>query len=288
VADLEFVQFHPTVLASGPAFLISEAVRGEGATLLDDEGSRFLFDSHPDGELAPRDVVSRAIASQAASQASPVLLDATRLGAERLAERFPTIDRITRERGFDWAREPIPVTPAAHYLMGGIVTDLDGRTSLPGLFAVGEVARTGVHGANRLASNSLLEGAVFGARAAAALRAPAPAAPVPAARPFGSQFLSLSADQSDRNCDLNAEFSRERLQQLMWDHVGLLRTETGLAEAVDSIRAWRAAAPAPATRAEHEDANLLLLAYATASAAVVRTESVGAHHLTASCALIGA
>ncbi|MES2867894.1 MAG: FAD-dependent oxidoreductase, partial [Actinomycetota bacterium] len=127
VADLEFMQFHPTVLAAGPAFLISEAVRGEGATLLDDEGRRFVFDAHPDGELAPRDVVSRAIARQAVMQQGPVLLDATMLGAVRLAERFPTIDRVTRERGFDWARGPIPVTPAAHYLMGGIVTDLDGR-----------------------------------------------------------------------------------------------------------------------------------------------------------------
>lgn len=283
VSDLEFMQFHPTVLAAGPAFLISEAVRGEGATLLDDEGRRFVFDTHPDGELAPRDVVSRAIARQAAMQEGPVLLDATMLGAARLAERFPTIDRVTRERGFDWSRDPIPVTPAAHYLMGGIVTDLDGRTSLPGLFAVGEVARTGVHGANRLASNSLLEGAVFGARAAAALDAP-----VPAAAPFRSHFLSLSGAQSDRNCDLNAEFSRERLQQLMWDNAGLLRTGDGLTEALGTIRAWRAAAPAPSTHAEHEDGNLLLLAEATASAALARTESVGAHHLTASPALIGA
>ncbi|WP_136044163.1 FAD-binding protein, partial [Microbacterium sp. K41] len=174
VADLEFVQFHPTVLASGPAFLISEAVRGEGAVLLDADGRRFVFDSHPDGELAPRDVVARAIAAQAARQDVPVRLDATMLGAATLARRFPTIDRVTRERGFDWSREPLPVTPAAHYLMGGVVTDLDGRTTIRGLYAVGEVARTGVHGANRLASNSLLEGAVFGARAAAALAAPWP------------------------------------------------------------------------------------------------------------------
>ncbi|WP_460779433.1 L-aspartate oxidase [Microbacterium shaanxiense] len=283
VGDLEFVQFHPTVLAAGSAFLVSEALRGEGATLLDDEGRRFVFDTHPDGELAPRDVVSRAIARQAAVQEGPVLLDATMLGAARLAERFPTIDRITRERGFDWAREPVPVTPAAHYLMGGIVTDLDGRTSMPGLLAVGEVARTGVHGANRLASNSLLEGAVFGARAAAALRAPAPTA-----FPFRSHFSSLSASGADEKCDLKDDFSRERLQQLMWDHVGLLRTEEGLAGALDTIRAWRAAVPAPRTRAEHEDAGLLLLAEATASAALARTDSVGAHHLTASRALIGA
>ncbi len=283
VADLEFVQFHPTVLAAGPTFLISEAVRGEGATLLDDEGRRFVFDSHPDGELAPRDVVSRAIARQAAAQGRPVRLDATLLGAERLAARFPTIDRVTRERGFDWASEPIPVTPAAHYLMGGIVTDLDGRSSLPGLFAAGEIARTGVHGANRLASNSLLEGAVFGARAAAALNAP-----TRASLPFRSHLPTLSAVQSDRKCDLNEQFSRERLQQLMWNHVGLLRTQDGLAEALDTIRSLRDATPTPVSLTDHEDANLLLIAEATASAALTRTESVGAHHLIVAPALIGA
>ncbi len=270
VADLEFVQFHPTILAAGPAFLISEAVRGEGATLIDDEGRRFVFDSHPDGELAPRDVVSRAIARQAALQGSPVRLDATMLGAETLARRFPTIDRVTRERGFDWAAEAIPVTPAAHYLMGGVVTDLDGRTSLRGLFAVGETARTGVHGANRLASNSLLEGAVFGARAAAALALPwpgaAPATPAPEA--------AVDAEHTGAGT-----FRRELLQQLMWDEVGLLRTEEGLVHALGVVRDWLADTPAPTTRAEHEDANLLLLAERTASAALARTVSVGAHYL---------
>lgn len=269
VADLEFVQFHPTILASGPAFLISEAVRGEGATLIDDTGRRFTFDSHPDGELAPRDVVSRAIARQAAAQGRPVRLDATMLGAETLAARFPTIDRVTRERGFDWSREPIPVTPAAHYLMGGVVTDLDGRTTLPGLFAVGEVARTGVHGANRLASNSLLEGAVFGARAAAALAMPWRRVP---AHPAG-----VSHPMEDRGSDAPA-FSRAALQQLMWDEVGLLRTHDGLAHALATVRTWAATLAAPTTTTEHEDANLLLVAEATAAAALDRTVSVGAHH----------
>lgn len=273
IADLEFMQFHPTVLDAGaPAFLVSEAVRGEGATLLDAAGRRFAFDMHPDGELAPRDVVSRAIARQAAAQGSPVRLDATMLGATQLARRFPTIDRVTRERGFDWASEPIPVTPAAHYLMGGIVTDLAGRTTIPGLFAVGEAARTGVHGANRLASNSLLEGAVFGARAAAALGIPSVA--------FRSQFAPLPTPTSDRNRDRNAgtvEFIRAVLQQLMWDRVGLIRTEDGLDHALETIRAWRSSLPAPQSVREHEDANLLLLAEATTAAALARTESVGAH-----------
>ena len=292
VADLEFVQFHPTILASEPAFLVSEAVRGEGATLIDDEGRRFVFDTHPDGELAPRDVVSRAIARQAARQESPVRLDATMLGAERLASRFPTIDRVTRERGFDWSREPIPVTPAAHYLMGGIVTDLNGRTSLTGLLAVGETARTGVHGANRLASNSLLEGAVFGARAAEALSAPAPTPlPYSPSPSLPYEFLSSRGGFSDRNSygsggggaePGSSAFSRAALQQLMWDEVGLLRTDDGLAHALGVIRAWRAAVETPATVPEHEDANLLLLAEATTSAALARTVSVGAHYIETS------
>jgi len=280
VADLEFVQFHPTILAAGPAFLISEAVRGEGAALIDRDGRRFTFDSHPAGELAPRDVVSRAIARQASAQGTPVRLDATMLGAERLAARFPTIDRVTRERGFDWSREPIPVTPAAHYLMGGVATDLDGRTTVPGLFAVGEVARTGVHGANRLASNSLLEGAVFGARAAAALTTDR----VVSLRPpedRGSE-RSVPSDVVERGAQRRDEthpaFTRAALQQLMWDEVGLLRTGAGLAHALETVRAWTAAAPAPTGVTEHEDANLLLLAEATVEAALARTASVGAHH----------
>lgn len=278
VADLEFVQFHPTVLA-GSGFLISEAVRGEGAAIIDEDGHRFLFDEHPDGELAPRDVVARAVARRAAAQGSPVRLDATMIGAARLAARFPTIDRITRERRLDWAREPIPVTPAAHYLMGGIATDLDGRTSLPGLLAAGEVARTGVHGANRLASNSLLEAAVFGARAAAAA----------GARASRSQIPPVSAAQSGRIRDLSGGmFSRAALKQQMWDHVGLLRTHDGLREALGRIRAWRADAPQAMTRAACEDANLLLVAEATASAALARTRSVGAHHISHEPALIGA
>ncbi|WP_243224757.1 L-aspartate oxidase [Microbacterium sp. CIAB417] len=304
IADLEFVQFHPTILAAGTPFLISEAVRGEGATLIDEDGRRFCFDEHPDGELAPRDVVARAIARQAARQGAPVRLDATALGAERLAERFPTIDRVTRERGFDWASQAIPVTPAAHYLMGGIVTDLDGRTSVPGLFAAGEVARTGVHGANRLASNSLLEGAVFGARAAVAAAGPSKedgAAFHRSSSDDGAALIRSSSEDgaadrvetpsphervSTRSArstndggheDGTPGLSRAALQRLMWENVGLLRTDEGLADAVATIRAWQTEAVVPASVAEHEDANLLLLAAATASAAAERTESIGAH-----------
>ncbi|WP_170133093.1 L-aspartate oxidase [Arthrobacter livingstonensis] len=175
VADLEYFQFHPTALAVGGNFLISEAVRGAGAVLRDSTGTSFMAQYHPEADLAPRDVVSRGIAAHLARfQAAPgetVFLDATGVeaahGAGYLARRFPTIAAKTRELGFDWTREWLPVTPAAHYWMGGVATNLDGQTSLPGLYAAGEVACTGVHGANRLASNSLLEGIVFGRRAVA-------------------------------------------------------------------------------------------------------------------------
>ncbi|MEV7694553.1 L-aspartate oxidase [Microbacterium sp. NPDC089189] len=276
VDDLEFVQFHPTVLAVGSPFLISEAVRGEGAVLRAVDGRRFAFDAHPDGELAPRDVVARAIARQVAAQGGqPVLLDATALGGDDtaafLARRFPTIDAVLRSRGIDWSRESVPVTPAAHYLMGGVVTDLDGRATLPGLFAVGETARTGVHGANRLASNSLLEGAVFGARAAAAATsrrpgspAAAPARTTPTAPPVAARHAS-------------APFSRAALQELLWRHAGLTRDAAGLAEADAVLAAWSASLPAAQSVAAREDANLLLVARALIAAAARRATSVGAH-----------
>ncbi|MDQ0613404.1 L-aspartate oxidase [Microbacterium sp. W4I4] len=268
VADLEFVQFHPTVLIDDAgAFLISEAVRGAGAVLVDAEGRRFMFDEHPDGELAPRDVVARAVARQALAQGSPVRLDATDVAG--LAEHYPTIDAELRRRGYDWAAEPVPVSPAAHYLMGGIVTDTDGRTSLPGLWAVGETARTGVHGANRLASNSLLEGAVFGALAAEDLGAPPPA--------FAGHDTPLPRSGGDRVRPVNdgPGFSRAALQHVMWEQVGLLRDDAGLADAVRTLDTWDA--PQPRTPAEQEDANLLVVARAVASAALARTDSLGAH-----------
>ena len=283
VADLEFVQFHPTVLP-GSGFLVSEAVRGEGAAIRDAGGRRFLFDAHPDGELAPRDIVARAITRVAAAQGRPVLLDATRLydpdpesRAVRLARRFPTIDRAVRAHGFDWAREPIPVTPAAHYLMGGIATDLSGRTSIPGLYAVGECARTGAHGANRLASNSLLEGAVFGARAGDAVTGDAASRAWPA--PSAPAVLPLPAELPDRGGDAPAlPFSRAALQDLMWEDAGLLRDGKGLGRAAAVLSAWAAEPRTPRSVAEHEDVNLLTVARAVVAAAAARTSSLGAHH----------
>jgi L-aspartate oxidase len=292
VTDLEFFQFHPTVLpgaesgpATGEAFLVSEAVRGEGATLIDEEGRRFAFDAHPDGELAPRDVVARAIARQMEAQdGRPVLLDARHLRdtpeetAAFLARRFPTIDRAVRDRGLDWAREPIPVTPAAHYLMGGITTDLDGRSTLPGLYAVGEVARTGVHGANRLASNSLLEGAVFGARAgdaiaedaASGLWSPAAVKEVPSSS-------STAPSPSASVPALSPPFSRAALQRLLWDDAGLVRDADGLRHAASVIAEWRRDHRSPVTEAEFEDENLLLVGEQLVAAALRREHSVGAH-----------
>ncbi|MRH30355.1 L-aspartate oxidase [Microbacterium sp. SYP-A9085] len=280
VADLEFVQFHPTVLATASPFLVSEAVRGEGAVVRDAGGRRFLFDAHPDGELAPRDVVARAIARRSAAQGAPVVLDATGLydadpavRAARLRGRFPTIDGAVRARGFDWAREPVPVTPAAHYLMGGVVTDLDGRTSLAGLYAVGECARTGVHGANRLASNSLLEGAVFGARAGDAVAAHTASAawPAPAPAPMAPRVAHARVTAP-------APFSRAALQELMWRDAGLLRDAAGLAHAAGALTQWAAVPRIPRTVAEHEDENLLTVARAVVAAASARTSSLGAHH----------
>lgn len=308
VADLEFFQFHPTVLegkagaagsATSESFLVSEAVRGEGATLIDEHGRRFAFDAHPDGELAPRDVVARAIARQMELQdGRPVLLDATHLhstdAASRavfLARRFPTIDRAVRDRGLDWAREPIPVTPAAHYLMGGITTDLEGRTSLPGLYAVGEVARTGVHGANRLASNSLLEGAVFGARAGDSLAADAASGSWPAKDGATARTSSVApqpridaaAARSLRERGATEAkrpappFSRPALQELLWANAGLVRDDEELGNAASIIARWRAEARGLRTEYEYENENLLLVAEHLVTAARARRESVGAH-----------
>jgi len=266
ISDVEFYQFHPTSLAVPGNPLVSEAVRGEGATLLDSAGRRFMFDVHPDGELAPRDVVARGIATQMAAQGGlPVMLDATALGSAFLDDRFPGISKVTREHGFDWGVEPIPVTPAAHYWMGGVRTDDDGRTSLEGLLAVGEVSCTGVHGANRLASNSLLESLVFAWRAAAALDEPWVPLEVdyiadPASEPFDGETTVVD---------------RATLQELMWDNAGLYRSAAELQEAASLLASWTSSGESVAAR---EDGNLLDLARLVVHAALAREESRGAHY----------
>lgn len=263
--DLEFYQFHPTALALPGSFLISEAVRGEGAVLLDARGERFMRRVHPDAELAPRDVVARAIATEMAAQGgAPVQLDAVSLGADTLERRFPTITAATRAAGLDWTIAPIPVTPAAHYWMGGVATDLDGRTSLPGLFAVGEVANTGVHGANRLASNSLLEAVVFGWRVVDALDEPGRVWPM---MPTRSILL-----EPDGRGDAP---KRAELQELLWHSAGLHRDGERLAAASATARNWSAGEKL--TVADHETANLADIARVVLAAASARRESRGAH-----------
>lgn len=277
LADLEFYQFHPTALSASGGFLISEAVRGDGAVLRAADGSRFMQSVHPDAELAPRDVVARGIAEQMARQGGePVLLDATALGAEFLAQRFPTIHAACLRAGLDWGRQPIPVAPAAHYWMGGVRTDVWGRSSLPGLFAVGEVACTGVHGANRLASNSLLESLVFSWRAANLLVDEGPEAVRrwPALEDAGVVSLELAVD-SDRASEPLP--SRDALQQLMWQSAGIVRNGDDLAAAHSLLSGWSLRAE---TVFERETANLLLLARALVAAAAERRESRGAHART--------
>ncbi|KRC58651.1 L-aspartate oxidase [Agromyces sp. Root81] len=274
VADLEFTQFHPTALAAPGTPLISEAVRGEGAVLRDASGRRFMLDVDGRGELAPRDVVARAVWRRSLEQGgSPVLLDATAIGGTELARRFPGLDAVVRAAGLDWAREPIPVTPAAHYAMGGVATDLDGRTSLPGLSAVGEVARTGVHGANRLASNSLLEAAVFAERAVRAITASERSDRHSAA---ASPMAGMPRGGSEAQGTTPVE--RDELRALMWRRVGLERDGAGLAEASARLEAWHA--PEPVDRRSAEDRNLLDLARLTVAAAQARRTSCGAHFRT--------
>ncbi|MFT4188285.1 MAG: L-aspartate oxidase [Aeromicrobium sp.] len=267
-ADLEFYQFHPTSLAVPGSPLVSEAVRGEGAVLVDDAGHRFMTDVHPDAELAPRDVVARGCAAAMAKQGGvPVRLDATALGGEFLAKRFPTIDAIVKANGFDWGSDPIPVAPAAHYYMGGIRTDLWARTSLPGLFAVGEVACNGLHGANRLASNSLLEGAVYGRRvvdAALGLAEPAEG--------FDSEWADPVVLPPAAG---GVAVSRADLQQILWDAAGLVRDGATLREAGERLTA--AATPVASDAKSAEDANLFVVAQAVIASALARQESRGGH-----------
>jgi len=289
MADLEFVQFHPTALnlAGAPRFLISEALRGEGARLIDTRGEAFMTRYHPDGDLAPRDVVARSIAREMES-GGPVFLTLAHLDARFVHTRFPTISETCRQIGLDLARDRIPVGPAAHYMMGGVATDEWGRTSLDGLYAAGEVACAGVHGANRLASNSLLEGLVFGARAAAAMQKKA-AEVVPGGRLPRVDALDLapkSAIEPEKRARESLSDSGGEafsIPDLMWRSAGLLRTATGLTEAVESIEPMYQAALMRARRDGAADLdswrrlNLTTVARLIARAALRREESRGAH-----------
>jgi L-aspartate oxidase len=261
VADLEFVQFHPTALASpgAPRFLLSEALRGEGAWLVNRDGERFMTRYERAGELASRDLVSRAIVKEAARTGQPVFLTMQHLDAEWVHQRFPTIAATCGAAGFDLARDWIPVGPAAHYIMGGVETDTWARSTVPGLFAAGEVACTGVHGANRLASNSLLEGLVFGARAAQAMVVgPRAAGQMP------NVTVVTTMDAGGQGGRSNGPL-QGAVQSLMWNAVGLIRDAEHLRPAVRQLATWSA------------QSDLALLGYLIASAALRREESRGGH-----------
>lgn len=276
VTDLEFIQFHPTALnvAGAPRFLLSEALRGEGAWLVNSAGERFVQRYEPAGDLASRDLVARAIVREVNRTGAPVFLTMAHLDADYVRSRFPTITQACRRAGFDLATDRIPVSPAAHYVMGGVETDLCGRTSIDNLFAAGEAACTGVHGANRLASNSLLEGLVFGARAAEAMQgatvhASLTAEPGAPWRDVGSGSTGQVPAVSD-------------IRDVMWRDAGLVRSRDGLSPLVDRLSAWRVAVSKAraASRGDRElrrVASVVTVGLLIARAALRREESRGGH-----------
>jgi L-aspartate oxidase len=264
LSDMEFVQFHPTALDTpeNPLALISEAVRGEGAILVNAAGDRFMVKRHKLAELAPRDVVARAIFAEQRG-GKKVYLDARKIG-RNFAKRFPGILALCEARGIDPRKDLIPVTPAAHYMMGGIVTDLAGRSSLPRLYACGEVARTGVHGANRLASNSLLEGLVFAERVARDMQLMTDLPSVPPKADWTVPILS------DRGA---AQVAAGQIRTVMWEHAGISRTARGLRECMARLDAIEDRLPEGAT----EERNMVQTARLIAEAALLRKESRGGH-----------
>jgi L-aspartate oxidase len=267
VTDLEFVQFHPTAMdvPGAPRFLLSEALRGEGAHLLNADGERFMTRYEAAGELASRDLVSRAIVREQRRTGAPVYLSMAHLDPEWTRARFPTIADACRAVGLDLGRDRIPVGPAAHYVMGGVETDLWGRTTVPGLYAAGEVACTGVHGANRLASNSLLEGLVFGARAAQAMLLPAEAA-----TPFSVE-APVSASVTPPRAGSVPDAAGVR--SLMWHQVGLWREQEGLRAAIDALDGWQQAL----LGRRDPIASLVAVGRLMARAALRREETRGGH-----------
>jgi L-aspartate oxidase len=274
LADMEFVQFHPTALniEGAPRFLLSEAMRGEGGVLRNRDGERFMARYHERAELAPRDIVSRAIvAEMQRTAARTVYLDMTTLEPRFVRRRFPKIYETCLRYELDITRDPLPVSPASHYCMGGGRTDLNGRASLPGLYAAGEVACTGVHGANRLASNSLLEGLVFGARAGSA------AAKDYAEDRAGAQAFATFDEREASDVRASGDVAlavRKRVRRLMWERVGILRSRESIRRA---LLEFEQIARAPLARASR---NFLNVADIIARSALWREESRGAHFRT--------
>jgi L-aspartate oxidase len=268
IADIEFYQFHPTALrlTGSPPCLIYEAVRGEGAILRNAAGEAFMSRYHELKDLAPRDVVARAIVSEMRKDRSDsVTLDCTGLKSVDLAARFPGIFAFCKERGIDMRHDPIPVAPAAHYLMGGVRTDILGRTTIPGLYACGEVACTGVHGANRLASNSLMETVVFGKRVVEHITAGGGGA---AERTSGVERTTAPAGSVPRHAELQA---------LMWDTAGIERDAGGMERGIAALDAWPQV-PLRKDRDSHERRQMTVVASLMLRAAHARTESRGAHY----------
>jgi L-aspartate oxidase len=280
--DLEFYQFHPTAFdrAGAPRFLLSEALRGEGAILRNIEGKPFMTQYHPLGDLAARDIVSRAIVSEIKKTgASWVYLDATSIG-RKVRDRFPNIYEFLQNYELDLSQDLIPVSPSAHYWMGGVRTNLNAETSIPGLFAAGEVACNGVHGANRLASNSLLEGLVFGARAASTMLAYEPENDAirparKASRSASYRALDPTEGDTKRKDQSGWQELRRKIQKLSWEHFGLLRSQTGIEEGLLKLK--QIARFSPSNLEELELLNLLDCSTLMGSFALQRQESRGSH-----------
>lgn len=279
--DMEFVQFHPTVLfaPAAPQFLLSEAMRGEGAILRNIFKEPFMKNYHPDAELAPRDVVSRAIISEMVrTNSSNVYLDLTHRDPEFVKKRFPRIYSTCLRYDLNITKDLIPVSPAAHYIMGGIKTDTDGSTNIEGLYAAGEVACTGVHGANRLASNSLLEGLVYGYRAGRAA-----AEEAKRIRGWGDKKINIKKILTSQPLNLSASFDLEEvrtsLRRLMWEKVGIIRCGESLGIAREKLLEWKHILEMDFnTRRGLELKNMLTVAFMITEAALERKGSVGAHY----------
>ncbi|MBZ5543159.1 MAG: L-aspartate oxidase [Acidobacteriia bacterium] len=282
LSDMEFVQFHPTALyvQGAPRFLLSEALRGEGAQLRNIDLERFMPRYHEAAELAPRDIVSRAMVMEMHRCKSEfVYLDLTGLDAEHVKKRFPRIYSTCLEYNLDITADLMPVRPAAHYAMGGVATDLDGSTDLAGLFAAGEVAATGVHGANRLASNSLLEGLVYGAQAARAMSGQkTTSAVVRGENPSQMPLTVSNPDETKAVPDVEPILCTVR--NLLWEKVGIIRSGKDLSEAVKRLDSLTLPTPASPSRPYYEALNILEVARVIARSALAREESRGAHYRT--------